>query len=73
MNLLKAGRPSTNKDKALQALGKEEMELLTIRLPIVLKKKLKHSAISNDVPVNHIMLNCIRKYIEEEERGGKSM
>jgi hypothetical protein len=71
MNLLKTGRPSTNKEKALKALDKEEVELLTIRLPIVLKKKLKHSAISNNVPVNHIMLNCIKKYIEEEERDGR--
>lgn len=71
MNILQVGRPSTNKDKALKALDKEGVELLTIRLPIALKKKLKHNAISHNVPVNSIILNCMRKYIEEEERNGR--
>lgn len=73
MSILKGGivRPNTIKEKALQALDKEGVELVTIRLPIVLKKKLKHSAISHNVPVNTIMLKCIRKYLEEEERSGR--
>lgn len=71
MSILQTGRPSTNKDKALKALDKEGVELLTIRLPIELKKKLKHNAISHNVPANTIVLKCIKKYIEMEERDGR--
>ena len=71
MSILKAGRPSTNKDKALHALNTEKLEITTIRLPSDLRKKLKHSAINNNVTINQIVWNCIKKHIEEEERNDR--
>lgn len=66
MSLLKTGRPSITKEKALQGVKNEQLENLTIQIPTVLKKKLKIKAIHNNSTVTQIILDFIRGYVKDE-------
>lgn len=68
MSLLKTGRPSINKAKAFQELKLERTETLTIMIPSTLKKDLKVKAIRNETTVTDLILNYIKRYIEEDNK-----
>jgi hypothetical protein len=49
----------------LEESENEQVETLTIMIPIALKKKLKIKAIHNNSTVTKIILNYIRGYVDE--------
>ncbi len=67
MNLLKSGRPSVAKARAIQEMEKEEIELILVRVPASLKLALKKNVLDNRTDITKLVKKLIEKYLEEEK------
>lgn len=65
MTMLKAGRPSNNKEKALAQLQtKEETIQTSIKLPKSLYKQMKGFALERDITVLELIQRAVKQYME---------
>lgn len=67
MSILKIGRPSNSKQKALNAVQEHnnEMSKLTINISKNLHKKLKKYALDNDLTITDLVLKATADYMDK--------
>lgn len=69
MTMLKAGRPSNNKDKALSQLQMKEEKIQTsIKLSKDLYKQMKVFALEQDITVLELIQRAVKQYMHLDKQ-----
>lgn len=65
MSLLKSGRPSLNKDKALRLLEDEKMVKINMNITKSFHKEIKRFALEKDITITELVLNSLLEYMKK--------
>ncbi len=65
MSLLKSGRPSANKNKALDLLQKEEIVKININVKKNFHKDIKRYALEHEMTITQLIHKSLQEYIKK--------
>lgn len=65
MSLLKSGRPSVNKNKALELLEKEEVVKININVKKNFHKDIKRYALEKDTTITELIHKSLQEYMKK--------
>ena len=63
MSLLKSGRPSVNKNKALELLEKEEIVKINMNVKKSFHKNIKRYALEQDITITELIHKSLQEYM----------
>jgi signal recognition particle GTPase len=64
MSLLKSGRPSENKNKALKLLEKDIIVKININITKNFHKEVKRYALEKDITITELIHNSLQEYMK---------
>jgi predicted HicB family RNase H-like nuclease len=65
MSLLKSGRPSVNKNKALELLEKEEIVKINMNVKKSFHKNIKRYALEQDITITELIHKSLQEYMNK--------
>jgi len=66
MSLLKAGRPSSNVDRALKKLnGTQDIMKMNINITKSFHKEIKHYALEHDITITELIKRSLQEYMSK--------
>jgi hypothetical protein len=68
MSLLKSGRPSIKKNKALELLEKEEIVKINMNVKKSFHKKVKRYALEKDITITELIHESLHNYMKDNAK-----
>lgn len=65
MSLLKTGRPSINKEKALQQLEQQEFTKMNLNITKSFHKEIKRYALEHDMTIKELIHKSLYEYMKK--------
>lgn len=76
MNMLKAGRPSQNKDKIIKTMHEEakgeNLRWCQVKIPANLRTAIDINTSIHNISLRELVIKLFEKYLKEEEEKGRN-